>query len=249
MSCLLQSKTLNVGKVRGGISQEFMGRIIFLVIILAGCQFGITQDNILVQDAQVPTIEEFKAQVNFAQWPGRNAPMRVPVELDKQMFPALRNSETIWARKHYNKIFKPIVVVHHKYRWRVSPGNELYIRIAVAASCQEAHEYLVNRFFNCSTPFRARVKRARRTDILKLGHICFANGVKKKNTFGTIAFIRNNIVVEIQPVGDELRREVRAIAETIDKLLLKQPEGAAGFTYYNREIRERQRHPSKQIKH
>ena len=73
--------------------------------------------------------------------------------------------------------------------------------------------------------------------VLLLGHICFASGNKTvKDRFASIRFIRNNIIVEILAKGEKFQREARAIAETVDYLLLKEKTGEDAAAYYNREL-------------
>ena len=81
-----------------------------------------------------------------------------------------------------------------------------------------------------------QVKRAKPTRVLRLGHICFASGNKTENRFASIRFIRNNIIVEILAKGEKFQREARAIAETVDYLILKQKTGEDASAYYNREF-------------
>ena len=208
-----------------------MKKILCFIGILVGCQLGGAQND----------FEMLKTEVNFAQWSGKNEPMRVPpVLLNLRQFSAIPGRITL-AREYLAgenhgrpNVGRPI---RHEYVLRDGQKkNRIGIDLFIAPSTTEAHEYLIWRFINNSLPHAMQVKRAKPTRVLRLGHICFASGNKNENRFASIRFIRNNIIVEILAKGEKFQREARAIAETVDYLILKQKTGEDASAYYNREF-------------
>ena len=218
-----------------------MKKILCFIGILVGCQFCMIQKSFAQADIFRANANRLKTEVNFAKWPGKNEPMRVaPVLLDLFRFPTITDKSPL-ARKFTagRSGISPNVELTLRHQYILSDRqrkNRLEINLFIAPSSEEAHEYTIWRFVFNSLPHEMRVERATPTRELRIGHVCFANGYKNENRFVGIRFIRNNILVEISAEGEKFEREARAIAETIDYLLLKQKTGEDAAAYYNREF-------------
>ena len=212
-----------------------MKKILCFIGILVGCQFCMIQRSFAQSEILKADANRLKVDVNFAKWPGKNELMRVaPVLLNLFRFPTITDKSP-FTRKSLSRrtgTRPPNVerTLHHQYLLSDrQKKNRLEINLFIAPSSAEAQEYLIGRLVSGSLPHAMRVKRAKPTEVLLIGHICFTNGP-------SIRFIRNNILVEIRTRGEKFRKEARGIAETVDYLLLKQKTGEDAAAYYNREL-------------
>ena len=217
-----------------------MKKILCFIVILVGCQLAERDAfECLRTDA-----DRLKSDVNFAQWPGKNEPMRVvPMLLDLLRFPAITNksplTEKSFARRNLIRPYMGAFIRHEYFLRDDLKQNRLKINLFIAPSSMEAHEYLIWQSVNSTLPHALRVKDFKRADVLQIGHVCFANVKNNADRFRSIRFIRNNILVDIFAEGEKFERKTRGIAGTIDHLLLKQKTGADAVAYYNREFRSR----------
>ena len=158
------------------------------------------------------SLDKLKELSGFAEWPGKTGPVRASVRFSKDQIPVLERTTEVWPNK------RPVLweieggyVVRHRSRWQTGPEDFVDVVITVAESCEDAHEYLIERCFYTSLPFELRICHPDQPAVA--GDISFAGGRK---------FIQNNLVVEIRAEG-EMREKVDEIAKQIDVLLLNQP--------------------------
>ena len=218
-----------------------MKKILCFIGILVGCQFCLIQKSFAQVEILRANANRLKTEVNFAKWPGKNEPMRVaPVLLDLFRFPTITDKSPLarkfTARRSGLSPNAELTLRHQYLLGNLETKHRLEINLYITPSSAEAHEYTIWRFVTNSLPHEMRVERATPTRELRIGHVCFANGNKNENRFVSIRFIRNNILVEISAEGEKFEREARAIAETVDYLLLKQKTGEDAAAYYNREL-------------
>ena len=212
-----------------------MKKILCFIGILVSCQFYMIQKSFAQSEILKADANRLKVDVNFAKWPGKNEPMRVaPVLLNLFRFPTITDKSPFTrkslARRTGTRPPNVERTLHHQYLLSDrQKKNRLEINLFIAPSSAEAQEYLIGRLVSGSLPHAMRVKRAKPTEVLLIGHICFTNGP-------SIRFIRNNILVEIRTRGEKFRKEARGLAETVDYLLLKQKTGEDAAAYYNREL-------------
>jgi len=157
------------------------------------------------------TVEKLKELTDFAKWPGKNGPVRDGLNLSKYAIPSL--SDAIEEPKNIprfsaREITPGEILVQYRSKWELSPQDFLSITLTFANTCEEAHEYLIERFFNSSMPFEGRVHR--RDLPVKAGDLSFDDGRY---------FIRNNIIVEFHGVGTIVEKITQA-AKEVDNLLL-----------------------------
>jgi len=195
------------------INKTFFRTVIFLCLYFT-TSYTVCKNisNPYIPKIDEESIEKLKELSDFYNWPGKNGQIRDGINLSKCAIPSL--SETVEIPQKipffYLEMEDGTLLVKYRSRWQKTDDNFIEISIIFAESCNEVHEYVINRFFNSSMPFELRVPQ--KDDPLIAGDISFSGGRR---------FIRNNIYVEIRPIG-EMENKIATVANDIDNLLLSQ---------------------------
>lgn len=185
---------------------------ILSVVIMLGL-LACINDGLYAQFASGDeTLEKMKELSEFDHWPGKTGPVRAGLRLSQKLISALAGARDVWQNDQAMLWeIEGGQVVKRGYRWQTESGDDVYVDLTVAESCQEAHEYLIERCYYTSLPFELRI--LRRDQPTVAGDISFRGGRK---------FIRNNLVVEISAEG-EMKERIMEIAKEVDALLLTRP--------------------------
>jgi len=180
-----------------------------VVFMLISCQLAKTTEA--QSNSNGESIEGLKELADFDNWPGKSGLVRDGLNLSKCIIPSLSGiAEFKNDQKHFfTWEIEEELLIKYSSKWQTSPENFLEITLTFANSCQEAHEYLIKRFFSSSMPFEKRLHKKDHPIIA--GDISFDYGRY---------FIRNNIVVEFQGIGTILDK-ITAAAVEVDNLLLE----------------------------
>lgn len=192
-----------------------LGMIFFLALLVTNaCKTAIDP----LEDPPDESLERFKELADFANWPGKHGPIREGVDLKKYSISSLSD---VPIKSKGNPFFYSEAengipaLIHHSLHWEKSGGNALTVDLMIAESCEEIHEYVIQRFYNSSMPFELRIPK--KDDPVIAGEISFSGGRR---------FIRNNIYAEIQALG-ELRERMSQVAKEIDNILLSKPTASS----------------------
>jgi hypothetical protein len=157
---------------------------------------------------EVPGIEEQKKLYDFDNWPNKNCSLISKIDLLNEnisSFDQALKKEIIGGWSSFEGM-NGNMVIYYNYRWTIYYEWDVQIRIVVANSGEDAHEYYLKRAISRSgqAPLKDSTAVA--------GDISFNRGHD---------FIRNNIVIEIISEG-KIDEEVEQIARQIDTLINNQ---------------------------
>ncbi len=193
------------------IKKTFFQLVIFLCLYFVAtytvCKSTDTPFQLKTEDG---SLDKLKELANFYNWPGKKGRVRDGINLSRFTLPSLSGMVEIPQEISFSylELEDGKILIKYRSRWQETPDNFIEISLIFAETCDQAHEYVISRFFNSSLPFELRVPK--RDDPLIAGDISFSGGRR---------FIRNNIYVEIRPVG-EMEDKIAAVAKDIDDLLL-----------------------------
>lgn len=160
-------------------------------------------------------IARYKADKNidFENWPKEGKIIKHPHDISDTLVYFSTNAN--FLKDHELSEIKGMKYERYIYRaWRERDGQkeELSIWITVMESVIKAHEYLLLRWANVSTPF---IKHAKGVDVgLNVGEVCYAIPYPKGG-IQVAWFIRANTVVEIDANGS-FATQVDNLAKKID---------------------------------
>ncbi|MGA1875650.1 MAG: hypothetical protein ACMUIA_08575 [bacterium] len=171
--------------------------------------------------------ERLKREVDFDNWPCQNGPIRAGIIFEKAHFSSFQEAEAVHGpHAHIMDEVKDTLGTEYTYRWEVEEKGKADIRVIVTQACLQAQNFLIRRYAECSMPPEMIHigPRGEEYDI-RAGDVSFVSGMDFHQGSSTrIRFVRNNIYVEIT-VYDEMRKEMKSIAEDLDHILLSRPAG------------------------
>jgi len=165
--------------------------------------------------AQTPTydenkiLEESKKLYDFSSWPGKGGPVQPAVNL-VSMIPLLNDAPEVRYMKDmvYGTKIDDTYVMERVFTWKYDDSTSVSVRFGIASTCDDAHEFLVQRL-----TFRTNPALSRRDEPPVAGDISFDKGY---------FFIKRNIAVDIYASG-RFKNSVSEIARQIDAALATQP--------------------------
>jgi len=169
--------------------------------------------------AQTPTydenkiLEESKKLYDFSSWPGKGGPVQPAVNL-VSMIPLLNDAPEVRYMKDmvYGTKIDDTYVMERVFTWKYDDSTSVSVRFGIASTCDDAHEFLVQRL-----TFRTNPALSRRDEPPVAGDISFDKGY---------FFIKRNIAVDIYASG-RFKNSVSEIARQIDAALATQPTYAS----------------------
>lgn len=162
------------------MKNELIILLAIALFLVSGCDFGIGQN----QSDDDETLDRLKELSDFNNWPGKNGIIRAGVILNADRLPCLQGSTEVVKLKlpDVHETDGKLRVVY-RYNWQFSSNDLLDASIVITESCEDAHQYLMERRFYSSLPFELRVPK--RDEVPLIGDISFFEGWE---------FIFNNIV-------------------------------------------------------
>lgn len=162
------------------MKNEFIILLAITLFLVAGCNLIVGQN----QSNDDESLDRLKELSDFNNWPGKNGVIRAGGILNQDRIPCLQGITEVLNLKYpdiqeSNGKFR----VLYRYNWQLSSNNLLEASIVITESCEDAHQYMIERRFYSSLPFELRVPK--RDKVPVIGDISFFEGRE---------FIFNNIV-------------------------------------------------------
>lgn len=165
-------------------------------------------------------VKELKKRYDFENWEPETGKVISGLVISKKVIPGLGTLRKVWKDDNYsiNRARKDTHVSIRKW-WRLE-DEQFDVTMVVGPTFEAAKEYLISTYANTQRE-PPLIKPPGRKFGLKIGNVCFVTAEEEGEAFSSIDFIRHNVLIMIRAEGD-VRMKLRAMAETIDALLLKQ---------------------------
>lgn len=165
-------------------------------------------------------VEQLKKLYDFENWEPETGKVISGLVISRKVIPALGNLRKVWKTDSYriDRARKGTYVSIRKW-WRLE-DEQFDVTMVVGPTFQAAKEYLISTYANTQRE-PPLVKTPGRKFGLKIGNVCFVTAEREGEAFSSIDFIRHNVLIMIRAEGN-VRMKLKAMAETIDALLLKQ---------------------------
>ena len=186
-------------------------RNIFIILIVLSLLTNINSNIYSQNTYEDQSLDKFKQLSNFSSWQGKKLPVRNGINLSNYNIRNLSDAEEVKKKIPFSiwETEDARILIKYRSRWKISQGNSISVTMTFANTCEDAHEYLIRRYYNSTKTFQSRIPKVDQPAVA--GNISFDNGRK---------FIRNNIVVEIYAHG-EMKNKVTSVSKEIDALLLE----------------------------
>ncbi len=163
------------------------------LFIISGCDFITGQNQSNVDE----TLDGTKELSDFNNWPGKNGVIRAGIILKADRLSCLQGStEVLKLRLPDIQEIDGKLRVFYRYNWQFSSNDLLEASIVITESCDDAHQYVIERRFNSSLPFELRTPKPDKVPLI--GDISF---------FGGKEFIFNNIVGNLNFEGKFIEKK------------------------------------------
>lgn len=188
-------------------------RNIFIILISLSLFWGTIENAYCQYVSEDQSLVNFKQLSDFSNWPGKTLPVRNGINLSNYRIKSISEAEEVKKKIPFSVRESEYAGILIKYRsqYKISQGNSISVTMTFTNTCENAHEFIIRRYYNSTKTFKSRIPKKDRSTVS--GNISFDNGRK---------FIRNNIVVEIYAHGD-MKNKVASLAKEIDNLLLERP--------------------------
>ncbi|MFQ6104826.1 MAG: hypothetical protein ACE5OP_11120 [Candidatus Glassbacteria bacterium] len=163
------------------------------------------------------TLGEFYARYEVDNWPGKNGYVVPGIKLDALF---TNDNQLVVDHETWIDMGGERVVM----RQLTTGDNHLIVNIAVARTCETAHQILFSHLVRPKSmqPFEPPALPYGEVRITDIGDVCFGLPQQEKETFHSIEFVRNNIVILLRTKLDTTM-DARSIAKAIDEVILEQP--------------------------
>ena len=161
-----------------------------------------------------------KERTNFANWGRETGKVISGVVISEKPLPQLSALRKVWREDNYSaETARKVTYIRIRKWWRLE-DEQFEATMVVGPSFVAMKEYLLLRYAETQRE-PPLIKTPGRKLGLKIGNVCFVTAEEEGEAFSSIDFIRHNVLIMMRAEGD-VRMKLRAMAETIDGLLLKQ---------------------------
>lgn len=161
-----------------------------------------------------------KEKYNFANWGIDTGKVISGMPITAQILPQLSEMDKVWRKDNYSvQNIQKITYVKIRKLWR-SENGEFEATMVLGSTFEAVKQYLIMRYAETQRE-PPLIKPAGRKFDLKIGNVSFVTAIDRRGeAFSSIDFIRHNVLIMVRAEGD-VRKELKAMAETLDTFLLE----------------------------
>ena len=161
-----------------------------------------------------------KEKMDFDNWGRETGKVISGAVISEKTLPQLSTLRKVWREDNYSAdTVQKVTYIRIRKWWRMG-DDQFEVTMVVGPSFGAMKEYLLLRYVETQRE-PPLIKTPGRKFGLKIGNVCFVTAGREGEAFSSIDFIRHNVLIMIRAEGD-VRTKLKAMAETIDALLLKQ---------------------------
>lgn len=164
-------------------------------------------------------IERVKEKYDFDNWGPETGKVISGVAISEKIFPPLSQMRKVWREDSYSvKNVQEVTYTEIRKWWRLE-NDQFEVTMVVGPTFEAAKEYLILGYaYTQREP--PLIKPPGREFGLNVGNVCFVTVEEEGEAFSSIDFIRHNVLFMMKAEG-AVQKDLRAMAETLDALLLK----------------------------
>jgi hypothetical protein len=165
-------------------------------------------------------IQYVKEKLNFSKWPVVSGNLRSGLAISSDILPQISKMRLVEPEDDFRiERLQKMQFIEINRKWKYEK-NRFDAVMITATTSESARNHLILRYAY-SQPDPPPVKRMGADFGLKIGDICLVTPEDSAGeSFTSIDFVRDNVIIMLSAEGG-IRKELRAMAKTIDAMLLK----------------------------
>jgi len=170
-------------------------------------------------------LNRLKAQYRYESWRDETGGVISGFRVSEDILPQIRGMENAWPADNYALITTENGICAEIRRCWTSGTGRLDVTLVVGPAFDAVKSYLISAYAHTSM-ISPPVRPGGRQFGLDIGEVCFVMPDHQKNGgFSSVDFIRHNVLFRLKSEGD-VNRHLKAMAETLDALLMRKETAA-----------------------